>query len=38
MEYSYEKEVSISKIQEELSLVAKEINIDEQIINDTSVY
>jgi hypothetical protein len=38
MEYSYENEVNITEIQEELSLVAKEINIDEQIINDTSVY
>jgi preprotein translocase subunit SecF len=38
MEYSYENEVKITEIQDELSKVATEINLNEQIINDTSVY
>lgn len=38
MEYSYENEVIISEVQAELTKVATEINKDEQIINDTSVY
>jgi preprotein translocase subunit SecF len=38
MEYSYEKEVNITEVQEELSKVAAEINTEKQIINDTSVY
>lgn len=38
MEYSYENEVNTTEVQEELSKIANEINVEQRIINDTSVY